>query len=83
MTELTTNQAIDLKNRFTYHKPAEGELAFFEKVRGAAWDLAAYIVKELPDCREASLAVTKLEEAVMWANAARARHTQAGRRKVS
>jgi len=36
--------------------------------------LAAYINENCPDSREKSLAFTKLEEAVMWANASIARN---------
>jgi hypothetical protein len=36
--------------------------------------LAAYISEKCPESREKSLAITKIEEAVMWANASIARN---------
>lgn len=64
----------DVEKRFTYHPPKEGQPERYEKIRGDAKDLADYIVKNCPDSRECSLALTKLEECVMWANASIARN---------
>jgi hypothetical protein len=63
----------DLENRFTYHAPKEGQPVIFLEIRGKAWNLARVVDAAMPDCREKSLAITKLEEAVMWANAGVAR----------
>lgn len=67
----------ELDRRFRYHPPDEFRVLRHEHaratVRAAAEDLAAM----LPPGREASLAVTHLEEALMWANAAIARSFQA------
>lgn len=79
----TIEQATDLKNRFTYHKSGADELAFYVQCRSQAWDLAGFITANLPPSRETSLAITKLEEAVMWANAARSRMNADGSRKMS
>ena len=38
-----------------------------------AEEFAGFIDDNCPDCREKSLAITKLEEVVMWANAGLAR----------
>ena len=59
--------------RFTYHTPDEGKIVKHEKIRDTAFDLAVIINEICPECREQSLAITALEEAVMWANAAIAR----------
>ena len=64
----------DLENRFTYHAPKPGQPERYEKIRKEAKNLAIYIADECPNSREKSLALTKLEEAVFWANAAIARH---------
>lgn len=62
----------DLTNRFSFH-PADTQDKHGE-VRATMWRAAEYLSDNLPDCRETSLAVTKLEEAMMWANAAVARN---------
>jgi hypothetical protein len=63
-----------IENNFTYHSPKEGQASKYDIVRNVAKGMA-YIIKELcPDSREKSLAVTKLEESVMWANASIARN---------
>lgn len=64
----------DLKNRFTYHKPKPESVPMFEQIRGRALDFAAQIEQLTPPSRERALALTKLEESVMWANAAIARN---------
>jgi hypothetical protein len=64
----------ELKNRFTYHAPKEGQPKQYEDLRWRAYDFALFINALCPDSREKSLALTKIEEAVMWANASIARH---------
>lgn len=61
-------------NNFTYHPPKEDQIERYEKIRSFARDLALEISDLCPDSRERSLAFTKLEECVMWANAAIARN---------
>lgn len=66
---------LDLDNRFTYHPPRDHEQADkYVYLRKTARLLAGDIDSMCPDSREKSLAITHLEEAVMWANAAIARH---------
>lgn len=66
------NPKID--NAFTYHAPKEGQPAKYQAIREKAKELA-YLVDDLvPASREQSLAITKLEECVMWANAGIARN---------
>jgi hypothetical protein len=64
----------ELRNRFTYHAPKEGQPQKYEKIRFNGHNLAEMFNELVPDSREKSLALTKLEEAVMWANAAIARN---------
>lgn len=63
-----------IENAFTYHAPKDGKPQKYEAIRNKAKELA-YLVEELcPDSREKSLAMTKLEECSMWANASIARN---------
>ena len=63
-----------IENAFTYHSPKEGQPEKYAKIRAKAKALAYLIEDTVPDSREKSLAMTKLEEAVMWANAGIARN---------
>lgn len=65
----------ELTTRFTYHPPKEGQPEKYEKLRALTRDLALAITIEVPDSREQSLAITHLEQAVMWANAGIARRS--------
>ena len=62
----------DIEKRFTYHSP-KGKEQRFQTLRNEAKHLANTIKKQCPDSRERSLALTKLEEVIMWANASIAR----------
>lgn len=64
----------DLVNRFTYHTPMAGQVERYTKIRELALDFALKINELCPDSREKSLAITHLEEAAMFANAAIARN---------
>ena len=58
-----------LINNFTYHKPTDDMLPKFERLRNKAKEFSLLINELVPDGREKSLAQTKLQEVVMWANA--------------
>lgn len=63
-----------IENNFSYHSPKEGQPEKYTELRNKAKDLA-YLIDELcPASREKSLAATKLEESIMWANASIARN---------
>jgi len=65
----------DLKNRFNYHKPKDQATCDnHERIRNSCLSLACLIVENTPPTREQSLAITKLEEVMFWANAAIARN---------
>lgn len=67
----------DLVNRFRYHPATTpGRMAAHERVRLACHHVAGMINDLCPEGREKSLAVTKLEEAMFWANAALARRPE-------
>ena len=65
--------ADELAIRFTYHAPHRDQQERYQEIRDGAARLADRIVSLTPDSREQALAITHLEEAVMWANAAIAR----------
>ena len=63
-----------IENAFTYHAPKAGQPEKYKAIREKAKELA-YLIKDLvPEGREQSLALTKLEECSMWANAGIARN---------
>jgi len=65
----------DIERRFSYHPPSTGEVvAAHQEVRTACSDVATRFNATLPEGREKALALTKLEEAMFWANAAIARN---------
>lgn len=66
----------DLDRRFDYHPPVGGKQQKHEAVRRHCKGLAYIFEDMLPVSREKSLALTKLEEALMWANAAIARNEE-------
>ena len=66
--------SYDVENNFTYHAPKEGQPAKYEAIRDEAKSLAKRIIHLCPESRERSLALTNLEQAVMWANASIARN---------
>jgi len=75
--ELLKVYAVDhdeLTKRFTYHAPKGGQPERYSYLRDRAKDLAAEISRYCPPSRETSLALTNLEQAVFWANAAIARN---------
>jgi hypothetical protein len=65
---------ITLENNFTYHAPMPGQQERYVALREKAKELA-YLIRELtPKSREQSVAMTELETAIFWANAAIARN---------
>lgn len=73
MHTVTDEEREDINHRFTYHPPKTGQPEMYERLRHEARMLAHRIMDECPPSRERSLALTKLEESVFWANAAIAR----------
>lgn len=58
-----------IQNTFTYHRPFLDQPQRYEKIRSMARQLAALINECCPESREKSLAITNLQQSVMWANA--------------
>ncbi len=74
---MTQDASAELAHRFKYHPPTSpGAKEAHELVRSIMWDSAKRVADVLPDGsgREAALFLTKVEEAMFWANAAIARH---------
>ena len=64
----------DIEHRFAFHAATtEEKRDAHASVRQACRRLADYINESAPDGREKSLAITHVEEAMLWANAAIAR----------
>ena len=72
-TQRKKEQQEELVCRFTYHPPKDTQVVRYNSLRLGAKNLAELIVAYTPESRERSLALTNLEQAVMWANAAIAR----------
>lgn len=70
-----------IENNFMYHAPREGMPEKYAHIRDLAKEFAYVIDGLCPPGREKSLAMTKLEETVMWANAAIARYVKADENK--
>lgn len=63
-----------LANDFIYHPPHGNQTDRYAEIRAKLLETANFIVDRTPESREQSLALTKLEEAMFWANAAIARN---------
>lgn len=64
----------DITRRFEHHPPKDAfAIRRHEDTRSETRELAKFYEATLPEGREKALALTKLEEALMWANASIAR----------
>lgn len=64
----------DLHNRFTFHPSTPTTATTYEAMRSKALELALWMEENAPVSRELSLALTNLDQAVMWFNASVARN---------
>lgn len=62
-----------IQRNFTYHRPPAEKTKDFFELREKAKELALLIAHRVPEGRERETAITRLEEAVMHANAGIAR----------
>jgi hypothetical protein len=66
----TPSQSDQVQRAFTYHPPRTDQVERYERIRACAQHLAGTFITNCPQSRELSVALTKLQESVMWANAA-------------
>lgn len=62
------------KQNFAYHNLNSDQAKKVDRVRESLRIIADTLVTDCPESRELSLALTKLEEVMFWANAAIARN---------
>ncbi len=67
-----------IEKAFTYKSPKGNQPDRYVLIRSSAKSLAVMLTENCPSSQELSLALTKLEECVMWANAAIARNEYYG-----
>ena len=61
---------LDVDNIFQYHAPNADQANRYIALREKAKELAVLIQTTTPESREQSVALTNLQQTVMWANAA-------------
>lgn len=61
-------------NNFVYHAPKDGQADRYGEIRMRAKLFAEFLQLNCPQSRELSVAMTKLEEVMFWANASIARN---------
>ena len=67
---ITDADRDDYSKRFKHKLPDDDQALRHARIRSEARDLAELMLESCPASRELHLALTKLEEAVFWANAA-------------
>lgn len=60
----------DLDNFFVYHAPSEADVVRYQRIRDAAKAFATIILDNTPNCPDQTVAIRKVREATMDANAA-------------
>lgn len=75
MSDTVNNKRQQVEHNFTYHKPKPEQQPKYAQLRELAKTLGLAIVDLTPESREQSLALTDLENCIMHANAAIARHS--------
>lgn len=74
MDNLKRELLARIENNFKYHPPKNDQEQRYQENRNRFLELAHYIVKTAPVSRELELALTRLEEAMIYTNAAIARN---------
>lgn len=69
--DMTDYELVEI---FKYHPPTKEQGEKYEDLRKRGLEFARIIVKLCPESRERSLAITKLQEVIMFSNASIAIH---------
>lgn len=69
-----TDELARNANNFRHHAPHGDQAARYAEVRSMLEDVANALLRRCPRSRELSVALTKLEEVMFWANASIARN---------
>lgn len=69
------DKRAQVEHNFTYHAPKPEQQPKYARLRELAKELGLAIVDLTPESREQSMAITDLENCIMHANAAIARHS--------
>jgi hypothetical protein len=77
MTTRVSDADPSIRWNLTNHRPTTEGIVLIERLRETAILMGEYMVSVCPDSRERALALTKLEETVMWAVASIARNMPA------
>jgi hypothetical protein len=72
--EMKQTMIARIENNFVYHAPKNDQLARYQLIRDTAKKFALLLIDNTPASREQSLALTQIEDAVMWGNASIARN---------
>ena len=67
-----------IEREFTYQSTQPGQPERYKALREKAKELALLLAESTPNSREQAVALTKLSEVIMWANAAIARNEAEG-----
>jgi len=65
-----------IENNFKHHEPNDDQQEKYGLLRSKAKAMAFLIQDLCPDSREKALAMTNLEQSIMWANASIARNKE-------
>ena len=71
---ITDEEWEKLTKSFTYHRPRDSQPERYILVRTFGREFAVTVMENCPRSEELTSALIKIEEAVMWANAAIARN---------
>jgi hypothetical protein len=72
--ERASRTVEEIDHWFTYHAPLPDQIERYQSIQHDAKELALTIADSCPDSREKSLAMTHLQEVVLWAHASIALH---------